>query len=600
MLLVMLAALAQPARAVDFEVQGLQTLINFDVSYGARYRLQAADAALVGVANGGQRGSVNNDDGTLNYGTGSVSQMLRGTAEVIALYGNLSFYGRAVAFHDWEQDGALERTRLSPEGRELVANGVDLLDFYFGTSLSLGGIPVYLRVGDQVVNWSGSSFIRDGLDLINPVDIARASQPASQPLDGRTPQGMVWLAAGLSDIVAVEGYYQYEWKPAVLPPVGSYLSGADLFGGDGLGTLFLGGGATSDLGTNLDQFFALPAGTLGYDEDFNGMPGLAVGEPSAQGQFGVALIARWLGGLAPKLGLHYIRYHSRLPLISSVTASGAAVAATSEAAVAERAAGLEPSFLATGLAPAEAAREARLAAEALTISAYGNAAGFRVDYPTDVQAIGASLSLASMRTGTLLSAEISHHMDVPYQLSIGAVSTAALSPIEFDPTIGSTPLGEFGADETIRGYRRSDRTQAALGLTRILGQRFGADTVLSGIALGWVHIHDVPTPEEVPYESSGREKDSWGAQIFIAATYNSVIGGLNLTPRLAYARDNGGSTPAPYSTFLEDRSVFSAGIRAEYLQNYELDLSYVRFMGAGGANLLRDRDYLQLRLTAYF
>ena len=76
-----------------------------------------------------------------------------------------------------------------------------------------------------------------------------------------------------------KAYYQYEWKPLVLPPVGSYFSTIDIFGGGGLNAAFLGGGQYSDLGTNLDQAFALPAGTLGFDADFDRIPGRAVERP---------------------------------------------------------------------------------------------------------------------------------------------------------------------------------------------------------------------------------------------------------------------------------------------------------------------------------
>ncbi|NJN51892.1 MAG: DUF1302 domain-containing protein [Gammaproteobacteria bacterium] len=226
------------ADAVEYETRGLQTLVNFEASYGMRYRLESPDSRLIGLANGGDRNSVNSDDGTQNYAAGVASQMVRVTGEAVALYGNVALYGRAAAFRDWEQDGDLRRTGLSHEARDLVGSGAELLDHYLGFSYTVGGVPVYLRAGDQVVSWSGSTFLRDGLDLINPIDFATAGQPAGRPLDSRIPQGMLWMAASLTPVVALEGYYQYEWKPAVLPPLGSYLSGLDAFGGDGLGAMF--------------------------------------------------------------------------------------------------------------------------------------------------------------------------------------------------------------------------------------------------------------------------------------------------------------------------------------------------------------------------
>jgi len=586
--------------AVEFESRGLQTLFNFEASYGARYRVESADEKLIGIINGGVRNSVDSDDGTLNYGTGLASQMVRATGEAVALYGNVSFYGRAAAFHDWAQDGDLDRTRLSSEGQDLVGSGAELLDHYIGFSYTIGDVPIYSRIGDQVVSWADTGYLRDGLDLINPIDFATASQPASQVLDARSPQGMAWFAASLSNVLAVEGYYQYEWRPTILPPIGSYLSGLDAFGGDGLGSLFLGGGVISDLGTDLDAQFHLPAGTLGFDPDFNRFPGVTVDGARDGGQFGLSLFARWLGGLAPKLSVSYMRYHSRLPVISTRTGDAAAIAATSEAAVAALAEEFVGAYVGQGLDLDAAEQAARATSEALTISRYANAAGYRVEYPEDIHVVGAGFSVASMRTGTLLSLEVSRHFRAPYQLAVGTLINAALSPIAFDPAIGSTPLGEFDADVTISGYRRGERTQAALGLARVLSRRFGADLFISGFNVGWVHVHDTPGTSEVPYELGGRSNDAWGAQIFMAATYNSVIGGLNLTPRMAYARDLDGTTPGPTAMFLEGRATFATGVTLDLLQRYEADLSYVRFMGAGSRNQLRDRDQVQLRVSVYF
>ena len=146
---------------------------------------------------------------------------------------------------------------------------------------------------------------------------------------------MVWVASSLTDVIAVEGYYQYKWKPVVLPPVGTVFSVLDLYGGDGVQGhgAFLGGGQVSDLGTDLDAQFALPPGTLGFDPQFDRIPGRTVDKPSDGGQYGVSLFARFLDGLATKLAVHYIRYNTRLPIISGRTADAAAIAATSAASV---------------------------------------------------------------------------------------------------------------------------------------------------------------------------------------------------------------------------------------------------------------------------
>ena len=320
--------------------------------------------------------------------------------------------------------------------------------------------------------------------------------------------------------------------------------------------------------------------------------------PKDSGQFGISLFARLLDGRATQLGLHYMRYHSRLPLLSAITADAAAVAATSDAQVATLASTLVAPYLTTGLTPAQSLSSARSTAEALTISRYANQAGLLEQYPQDIDAIGGSFSFSLIRSGTLVAGDIVHYLNFPNQIAFGTVLNASLSPILFDPNIGTTPLGEYGPNQVVRGYRRSGRTQSVFGITWILGPRLGAQQTLFGVDLGWVHVEDVPGRTEAQFASTApQSNDAWGYRAIGQMTYNSVFGGLNLSPRFVYAEDVNGTTPAPSATFIEGRRIFSVGLTGDYLQRLEGDVVYSRFFGAGAANLLRDRDYVQFRLT---
>jgi hypothetical protein len=592
---------AAPVHAIEFETHRVQGLLNLDLSYGALYRLDDADDRLIAFANGGTGTNVNGDDGDLNYNKGLVSNMVRGTAELIVAFENIGLYVRGAAYQDWLQDERLDRTALSSDGKRLVGSGATLLDNYITATVTVAGTPVHFRLGDQVINWSATSYLRDGLDLVNPFDLPTSFQPASETVDRRQPQGMLWAAASLSEIFAVEGYYQYKWQPLIMPPVGSYFSTFDILGGGGLNAAFLGGGQYSDLGTNLDQAFALPTGTLGFDANFDRIPGRAVEKAKDSGQFGISVFARLLDGRATQIGLHYMRYHSRLPMVSAITGDAAAVANTSDAQVATLASGLVDPYLTTGLTLPQALTSARSTAEALTISNYANQAGILEQYPQDIDAVGGSFSLSFIRSGTLVSGDIVHYFNFPNQIAVGTVLNAVLSPILFNPNIGTTPLGEFGPNRVIRGYQRSGRTQSVLGITWVAGPRLGAQQALVGVDLGWVHVEDVPGPGEAELQStSPRSNDAWGYRVVGQMTYNSVFGGLNLTPRIAFAQDVDGTTPAPSATFLEGRHIFSLGVTGDYLQRLEADIAYSRFFGAGPANQLRDRDNVQLRLTYSF
>ena len=174
------------------------------------------------------------------------------------------------------------------------------------------------------------------------------------------------------------------------------------------------------------------------------MPGSAVDKPSDDGQYGISVFARFLDGFATKLAVHYMRYNCRLPIVSGLTANAAAIAATSAASVAAVAAPLVPVYVGEGLDAAAAATTASNTAQALTLSRYMNQAGYLIEFPEHIDELGASFSFSSLGTGTLVSGEYARQFDYPTQLAIDTVLQAALSPVQFDPDVGTTPLGEFG------------------------------------------------------------------------------------------------------------------------------------------------------------
>ena len=128
-----------------------------------------------------------------------------------------------------------------------------LLDHYITATVDVAGTPVHFSSA-SVVNWSATSFLRDGLDLVSPLDFATGFQPAASHRPAQTTRYVVG-SRELSEIIAVEGYYQYRWEPLVLPPVSSYFSTID-FSAVAANAAFLGAGQYSDLGTDLDTAFA--------------------------------------------------------------------------------------------------------------------------------------------------------------------------------------------------------------------------------------------------------------------------------------------------------------------------------------------------------
>ncbi|MEH6636545.1 MAG: DUF1302 family protein [Halioglobus sp.] len=586
------------ASADNFVVKEVQGLYNGRLSYGSLYRLQDTDPDLVAIASGGNYPSANTDDGNLNYGKGLVSNSVRASGEVAVSWGNFGAYLRGAAFYDFEgQSNSPGRTEFDNDAEKLVGSDVDLRESYVNLRLSPGGMPLVFRVGQQILNWSETTFVRDGLDVINPINLVTALQPTSTREDLRTPQRMVWAAANITETVSVEAYYQYEWEPITLPPVGWAFSPIDALGGEGLQSWMYGNGEISDLGTDLDQRFGLPADTLGFDQDFQRLPGVNRDTPSDTGQYGIAVIGLLPDSNATKVGVHYLRYHSRFPLLMARTGNAAAVAATAEPFVAARASALESVYLDEGLDPAEAALLGRDAAEQLTVSNYANQASFFATYPEDIEAFGLTFSTSTTGTGTLISGEFSHHRDFPFQVAFDPLLQAVFSPVLFDPELGDTPLGDFGPGQVIGGIEKIDRSLATLEAAQVFRGRLWADQVLISADLAWAGIHGGPGNDEPPLTSS--DKNSWGYRTQIAASYSGLFGGINIVPYLGFAHDFDGTTPAPLGTFLEDRKTVVLGLRASYINRITTEMRYTRFTGGGRANQLRDRDYLRFQVSYY-
>ena len=588
--------------AADFRLGDVEGLLDFAVSYGLAIRTEDRDPDIIAAGNGGNGFNANVDDGTLNYDTGVVSNMARATGRLSMRWGPLGLFAQGTAFYDYEQEeGDRSHRPLSEAAFDKAGSDIRLQELYLSARFSPAGMPIQVRAGDQLINWGETTFLRDGVDIINPFDLVALFQPASLPRDLRISQGTLWAAANVTEALAVEGFYQYEWQSVALPPTGTYFSTNDLFGADGLNFAMLGPGRFSDLGTDLDQAFELPPGTLGFDPDFFRLPGRFEDKPDDGGEFGLAVVGLFQSLNSTKLAVHFVNYHSRLPLFGGLTADQQAVDATSQDAVDARAAQLVPAYEDAGFGPDEAAQRAQQAAGQLTISGYANQAGYLVEYPEDIHMLGVSFNTTTLRSGTLIAGEISRHFDSPFQVALREVFDASLSPIQFAGEFANSALGQFGPSERIQGFVELDRTQASVEVTQLLGPRLGAAQTTVGLDVAWMHVHGFPSQSELPLQATASpDADSWGYRLIGLLQYPSVLGGLNLFPRVVFAHDLSGTTPAPLASFVEDRKALSVGLQVQYISRWFADLSYTDFFGGGAGNLLNDRDFLRLRVTYAF
>jgi len=640
------ALLATPAGAVEFKSGDIEGSFDTTLQAGVQARVQDRDCRLIGRVNGGCGGSVNGDDGNLNYDKGIVSSQVRATHELSLKYEDVGAFVRGTYFYDFENaNGGRERTPLSSEAKELVGRDAELLDAYVYGDFEIADRSVGIRVGNQVLSWGESTFIPNGINTINPVNVAALRTPGSELRQAFLPVPIANVQVGITDGLSVEAFYQAKWKENRLEPVGSYFSTND-FAADGGDDVYLGfaradartarangvfqptlpvTGVTDD-GVNrvTGTTAALLAGRADITPLGSRVPRGPDNEPDDGGQFGFATryFAEELN--ETEFGAYFINYHSRSPVISARTAT---------------------------LAQFQAGA---------TTGAFANNSRYIVEYPEDIKLYG--LSFNTTVAGISLQGEVSYRKDQPLQVDdvellqaalagpavAAAAATAAAAPTGANIAALNQTVALFNTNQVVRslggisssqvaansfrnffnrdisGYRLHDVLQAQATATSVFGPMIGADQwVLVGEA-GFTHVRNMPDKSTLRYDGPGTsfggnpnflgvggmdqvqasgdfaDPFSWGYRLVARFDYNNAIAGINLQPSIAFSHDVGGTTPNPLATFVEGRKAVTLSLGATYLEQYAAELSYTSFFGAGGQNLLNDRDFVALSVKYSF
>ena len=636
-----LSALAPAARAVSFSNGGLTGSFDSTLSFGALYRLHDPSPANYGLANTfngvpGQQNSVNTDDGNLNYGKGWVSEIFKGTHELELKYGNFGALARGYWFSDLKSDDTL-RTPLSEQARDRVVRGGDFLDLYGRAKFTLGaGTPVDLRFGRQVLSLGESTFLPNGINVVNPVELAKLRAPGAELKEALLPVNLLKASIGVAPDVTIEPFWLLEFRRNELEPSGTLFATND-FAARGGNQVFLGFGTLADSGT---------LGSIPRDKDREG---------SNFNQYGVSTRV-----LAPALnntefGFYYAHYNSRSPLLSARTPTGpintdltvpltlafirggvpAAAAPAQASAIfalivksTVAPASLTPVDIATlNSAPVQAAIAGARSIALLTAAATGR---YFAEYPEGLNMYGLSFNTALGKTGISLQGEISVKKDVPLQVDDVELLFATLSALTNSPgaAFGSSNqignfLGQYGRELT--GYRRHTVWTAQSTVTKVFGPVLGSQqfTLLGEVGGIWADLpgkdtlrYDgpgtftsgsaaamlatpFPTVAPTPY-SAFADKFSWGYQLLGRLEYNNVFRNVNMTPSLAFTHDVQGNTPLPLGNYVHGRKSLNLAVEFTYRNAWSYELRYVNFSGAGRFNLLSDRDYFSTTIKYSF
>jgi len=212
--------------------------------------LNAAPVPFSGIAGAGNNvtytnnpnnfdGSLNADDGRLNFNRGDlIGANVKATHDLIVGYQNYKIFARATGFYDviMNDKDVGDHAQLTDQALGDVGRNYDLLDLFVSADYTLGDLPLNIRVGKQVINWGESTFIQNGLNVFNPIDVAAIRKPGSEIKEALVPVNSVFASVSFPFQVGLSGWYALDWEPFEIDPSGTPFSTADVIAsGSGLG-----------------------------------------------------------------------------------------------------------------------------------------------------------------------------------------------------------------------------------------------------------------------------------------------------------------------------------------------------------------------------
>lgn len=638
------------AMAVSFDWHGLSGSFDSTFSLGGIYRLDDPDAEFYGLANGGTQLSVNTDDGNLNYRRGWASQVFKGTHDLELRYGNFGAFVRGTYFYDREnKDDDRARTPLSDQALDRVGSGAQWLDMYVRGQFTVADRPLDVRIGRQVLNLGESTFIPNGINVVNPVDVSRLRIPGSELREALLPVNMVKTSVGLSDNWSLDAFWLLEFRRTEIDPAGSYFS-------------------TNDFATRGGRAVYLAFGSLSDQQPLGGIPRAPDREGNNYTQYGANLRVTVPALAETEFGLFFANYHSRLPVISAITpTSGIDRLFIQNTALAAGQSQLAPAIVSNaGASPADAAQLSnQLVGLALlntpasqipnisglppfapnfypaaqTIASRSAQAGlltaaatgrYFIEYPENVRMLGASFNTSLDSLGVAWQGEVSYKHGMPLQVDDVELLFSALSALD-------SPGGaNFGANNQlgdhrgrfgtyVSGYRREDVWSAQTTMTKIFGRVLRASQMLVIGEVGAIYVPGMPSKDTLRFDGPGTftsgdslamiatgsplpgtpaeafaDAFSWGYQLAARLEYTNVFRGVNVSPSLGFTHDVSGNTPLPLANFVERRKTLNVAVDFSWQNAWSLELRYVNFFGAGRYNLLADRDYVSTTLKYSF
>ncbi len=560
------------------------------------------DIVPTGAGDGpGANGDCGKSEGNLNYEQWKpTSTILKGIHEFDASYGNYSTFVRFQWWYDGiNQFGERARTPLTDQAKFQMGAGAQLLDAYIQGNWYPGDIPVSFKFGNVVLNWGESTFLQNGLNAINPIDVRRLRVPGAELRDALLPVPLAWASVSPMEWLTVEGFYQFWWHNTIIDPPGTFFSTHDALGP---------GGRWFDVARGWNDCDTANPDTLGYyfgptqgagptalgGNFFNCIKRGPNDGARNHGQYGFATRFFLPGAAGTELGLFFMNVHSRLPYTGG----------TAYLTLAD-----------TGGDFGEIAR-----------NSFANQF-----YPEDVKKVGASFSTGWDKASLAFQGEFAYSIDQPLQISeiqlLAALFSATGLPVTPAPGTPQATIGEFYEGIIKKDVVTVQATMTYVGEPgRVIGDWLKASQFLFITEFGYMRIVDfvgdptnsryVPlqaqvTPQEVesptnPLGNSATQNSAFATQnslgyvIRAALPYNNLFLGVNVRPFIGWSHGVWGHSPAPLLNYSQDSMSVNLGVTFEYQNQWSSSIGYTNFFGGGVNNPRNDRDFLSFDIKYAF
>ena len=104
-----------------------------------------------------------------------------------------------------------DKDELGEHSKSQFADYTYLRDFYVYGKFDVFGRGLFVRAGNQAVNWGASTFIQNGINTLSPVDVTRLRTPDAEIKDALSPTPMLRVLQEITDRSSIEAIWMPRW-----------------------------------------------------------------------------------------------------------------------------------------------------------------------------------------------------------------------------------------------------------------------------------------------------------------------------------------------------------------------------------------------------